>query len=510
MAQSDNKQPAGILRSLDWWTIGIYLALLCFGWISVCGASYTYGDNDIFSLGARSGMQIIWIGTSIALGFVILMMDDRFFDTFAYVIYAVLILLLFATIFNPHSIKGSHSWLVLGPLRLQPAEFGKFATALAVAKFMCSYGFNIHKMKHFMAAVGIILLPMICIVGQRENVTHEMSVMKNEFYNDAANRLRTPLTLIGTPVKTILDTEPGITRKGKELLRMVVDNANEMLVMLDKVQRYGNKADFRTNSGLSEEDYDLAEGEKENGQIDDRNASDYLEEVNKQKKDEEAKRLEEMGKEQKEAQGETELKDQTVLVVEDNTDLRKFLYSILSPTYNVLLAENGKAGLVMVRKEIPDFILTDVTMPVMDGLLMIHEIKQDTTLNNIPVMILSAKASVENQQRGFDEGVDAYITKPFSTPYLLGRIEAILTQRRNIQMDVIRKLKETGDKDAIAALRILPAAAPLPALNQAETSAENEAVDPNSELAFMAAQIQDRTMMRVFTFSTLLPFLSTA
>ena len=337
---------------------------------------------------------------------------------------------------------------------------------------------------------------------QRENVTHEMSVLKNEFYNDAANRLRTPLTLIGTPVKTILDTEPGITRKGKELLRMVVDNANEMLVMLDKVQRYGNKADFHTNSGLTEEDYDLAEREKANGQIDDHNASDYLEETNKQKeeKDAEAERLEEMGKEQETAQEEAEQKDQTILVVEDNADLRKFLYSILSPTYNVLLAENGKAGLVMVRKEIPDFILTDVTMPVMDGLSMIHEIKQDTTLNNIPVMILSAKASVEDQQRGFDEGIVAYITKPFSTPYLLGRIEAILTQRRNIQMDVIRKLKETGDKDAIAALRILPAAASLPALNQAETSAENEAVDPNSELAFIAAQIQDRTMMRVFWF----------
>ena len=357
----------------------------------------------------------------------------------------------------------------------------------------------------------LMLLLLFGIVGaifytynqrQHENVTHEMSVMKNEFYNDAANRLRTPLTLIGAPVKTVLDTEPGITRKGKELLKMVADNANEMLVMLDKVQRYGNKADFHTNSGLSEEDYDLAEREKENGQIDDRNASDYLEEVNKQKeeKDEEAERLEEMGKEQKEAQEEAEHKDQTVLVVEDNADLRKFLYSILSPTYNVLLAENGKAGLVMARKETPDFILTDVTMPVMDGLSMIHEIKQDTTLNNIPVMILSAKASVEDQQRGFDEGVDAYITKPFSTPYLLGRIEAILTQRRNIQMDVIRKLKETGDKDAIAALRILPAAAPLPALNQAETSAENEAVNPNSELAFMAAQIQDRTMMRIFRF----------
>ena len=357
----------------------------------------------------------------------------------------------------------------------------------------------------------LMLLLLFGIVGaifytynqrQRENVTHEMSVMKNEFYNDAANRLRTPLTLIGAPVKTVLDTEPGITRKGKELLKMVADNANEMLVMLDKVQRYGNKADFHTNSGLSEEDYDLAEREKENGQIDDRNASDYLEEVNKQKeeKDEEAERLEEMGKEQKEAQEEAEHKDQTVLVVEDNADLRKFLYSILSPTYNVLLAENGKTGLVMARKEIPDFILTDVTMPVMDGLSMIHEIKQDTTLNNIPVMILSAKASVEDQQRGFDEGVDAYITKPFSTPYLLGRIEAILTQRRNIQVDIIRKLKEAGDKDAIAALRILPAAAPQPALNQAETSAESEAVDPNSELALMAAQMQDRTMMRAFRF----------
>ena len=113
MVQSDNRQQ-GVLRSLDWWTIGIYLALLTFGWISVCGASYTYGDNDIFSLGSRSGMQIIWIGTSITLGFIILLLDDRFYDTFSYVIYAALVLLLFATIFNPHSIKGSRSWLEIG------------------------------------------------------------------------------------------------------------------------------------------------------------------------------------------------------------------------------------------------------------------------------------------------------------------------------------------------------------------------------------------------------------
>ena len=167
MAQGTDK-PTSIIRSLDWWTIGIYLALLVFGWVSVCGASYTYGDNDIFSLATRSGMQIVWIGTSICLGFVLLMLDDRCYDTFAYIIYGVLLLLLFATIFNPHDIKGSHSWLVLGPLRLQPAEFGKFATALAIAKLMSTYGFSMQRWKDFAAAVTIILLPMLFIIGQRE------------------------------------------------------------------------------------------------------------------------------------------------------------------------------------------------------------------------------------------------------------------------------------------------------------------------------------------------------
>ena len=167
MAQQTDK-PAGVLRSLDWWTIAIYVALLAFGWVSVCGASYTYGDTDIFSLESRSGMQIVWIGTSLALGLFLLLLDDRFYDTFAYVIYGLLVLLLIGTIFNPHEIKGSRSWLVLGPLRLQPAEFAKFATALAVAKLMSTYGFTMDKWKHFAAAIAVVVLPMICIVLQKE------------------------------------------------------------------------------------------------------------------------------------------------------------------------------------------------------------------------------------------------------------------------------------------------------------------------------------------------------
>ena len=165
---ANDKRKQSVLLNIDWWTILIYIALLSFGWISVCGASYSYGETDIFSLATRSGMQIVWIGTSIMLGFIILMLDDRFYDTFSYIIYGLLLLLLFATIFNPHSIKGSRSWLVLGPLRLQPAEFAKFATSLALAKLMSTYGYNIQQWKHFAVALALILLPMVCIVGQRE------------------------------------------------------------------------------------------------------------------------------------------------------------------------------------------------------------------------------------------------------------------------------------------------------------------------------------------------------
>ena len=153
---------------MDWWTICIYVALLTFGWISVCGASYTFGETDVLSLDTRSGMQVVWIGTSLCIGLVLLLLDDRYYDTFAYVIYGLLLLLLFATIFNPHEIKGSRSWLVLGPLRLQPAEFAKFATALAVAKYMSTYGYNIHRVKDFVATLALILTPMLFIVMQKE------------------------------------------------------------------------------------------------------------------------------------------------------------------------------------------------------------------------------------------------------------------------------------------------------------------------------------------------------
>lgn len=138
------------------------------GWFSICGASYEFDNVGLFDIAGRPGSQLMWMGLSVGIIFVILMLESDFFDVFAYLIYAVVILLLIATIFLAPNIKGSHSWLVLGPIRLQPAEFAKFATALAVAKLMNIYGFKLTVPKNFLIVLVLIFLPMVCILLQKE------------------------------------------------------------------------------------------------------------------------------------------------------------------------------------------------------------------------------------------------------------------------------------------------------------------------------------------------------
>ena len=157
-----------VWKNIDWWTVGLYLALVIYGWFSICGASYNYGEPEFFDLATRSGKQLMWIGCSLGLGFVLLMLEDRIYDTYAYLIYGILILLLFGTIFNPHEIKGSRSWIVLGPVSLQPAEFAKFATALALAKYIGEYTFSMQRTRNLLTVLAIILLPMMLIILQQE------------------------------------------------------------------------------------------------------------------------------------------------------------------------------------------------------------------------------------------------------------------------------------------------------------------------------------------------------
>ncbi len=157
-----------IWKSVDWITIMLYFIMVIAGWFSICGASYEFDNVGLFDPSGRPGMQMIWIGSSFVLIFILLMLENDFFEIFAYLIYATVIVLLIATIFLAPNIKGSHSWLVLGPVRLQPAELAKFATALALAKFMNGYGFRLTTFKNFSIALLLIILPMVCILLQRE------------------------------------------------------------------------------------------------------------------------------------------------------------------------------------------------------------------------------------------------------------------------------------------------------------------------------------------------------
>lgn len=157
-----------IWKSVDWLTIMLYVIMVIAGWFSICGASYEYDNVGLFDVAGRPGSQLIWMGLSLGLIFVILMLESDFFDVFANLIYAAVIVLLIATIFLAPDIKGSRSWLVMGPVRLQPAEFAKFATALVVARFMNGYGFKLNTFKNFSITLLLIFIPMVCILLQKE------------------------------------------------------------------------------------------------------------------------------------------------------------------------------------------------------------------------------------------------------------------------------------------------------------------------------------------------------
>lgn len=155
-------------KTIDWFTIILYMLMIVAGWFTICGASFEFDSMSLFDINGRPGSQLMWVGISMVVIFVILMLESDFFDVFGYLIYAAIILLLIATIFFAPNIKGAHSWLQLGSFRIQPAEFAKFATALAVAKFMNSYGFQLTTVKNFSITLLLIFLPMICIILQKE------------------------------------------------------------------------------------------------------------------------------------------------------------------------------------------------------------------------------------------------------------------------------------------------------------------------------------------------------
>lgn len=158
-----------IFRYIDWTTVIIYAILVLAGVVSIYAASYDFDHANIFSFDEFSGKQIRWIGLSFILGLVLLLIDSRMYETYAYPIYTGLLLLLIITIFIAPDIKGSRSWLVIGPMSLQPAEFAKFATALALAKLFSTYNFTLKgKPSNLLKSSLIIITPIGLILAQKE------------------------------------------------------------------------------------------------------------------------------------------------------------------------------------------------------------------------------------------------------------------------------------------------------------------------------------------------------
>lgn len=165
---SSDYRRGSIWSNVDWVTIIFYLILVVCGWFSICGASYDFSQPDFLDFSTRSGKQFVWICCSFGLGFFLLMLDDRFYEGISGYLYIAMLFLLIATIFVADDVKGSKSWIHLGPINIQPAEFAKFTTSLMLAKLISNYSFNIQRLKYFFQALSVIFIPLIIIVLQSE------------------------------------------------------------------------------------------------------------------------------------------------------------------------------------------------------------------------------------------------------------------------------------------------------------------------------------------------------
>ncbi|MVM31346.1 rod shape-determining protein RodA [Spirosoma sp. HMF4905] len=156
-------------QNIDWLTLLLYLGCVTMGWLNVYAAVYSPEDHtSLFDLSTNAGKQLMWIGTTVILIICILVINHTFFDTFAFVFYGFMILMLILVLFIGSNINGSRSWFKFGSFTIQPAEFAKVATALALAKYLDVPGINLTKQKDLLYIAGIIVLPCILILASNE------------------------------------------------------------------------------------------------------------------------------------------------------------------------------------------------------------------------------------------------------------------------------------------------------------------------------------------------------
>ncbi|MDE5611714.1 MAG: rod shape-determining protein RodA [Odoribacter sp.] len=155
-----------LLKNIDWLSIFLYTVLVFMGWLNIYAAVYDDNHSSIFDITQNYGKQLMWIGTAFVLGFFVMLTDSKFFTAFSFVIYVLTMCLLVAVpVFGVES-HGAKSWFELGGIRIQPSEFGKFATCLAVANVMSRHGFKIMRFSNLMLVGLLLVIPAGLILLQ--------------------------------------------------------------------------------------------------------------------------------------------------------------------------------------------------------------------------------------------------------------------------------------------------------------------------------------------------------
>ena len=163
-----NSRSNNLLANIDWVSILLYLLLVLIGWLNIYAAVYNENHSSILDISQKYGKQLIWIGAAFALAFLVLLTDSKFFTTFSMVIYGIMIFLLIAVLFFGTETKGARSWFEVGDFRIQPAEFAKFATNLAIAYVMSRHNFKVMRFSSLLTIGLILALPAGLIILQND------------------------------------------------------------------------------------------------------------------------------------------------------------------------------------------------------------------------------------------------------------------------------------------------------------------------------------------------------
>jgi rod shape determining protein RodA len=163
-----NRNRDDVLQNIDWLLVSLYLLLVAMGWFNIYAAVYNDEHQSIFDTTQSYGMQLVWIVSSLVIAFMILVIDGEFFPKFAYVLFGAFIVLLLVVIVAGVEVKGSRSWIGVGSFRIQPAEFAKFATNLALAKFLSNINVKFELLSTKLKAAAIFAVPALIIILQNE------------------------------------------------------------------------------------------------------------------------------------------------------------------------------------------------------------------------------------------------------------------------------------------------------------------------------------------------------